>query len=636
MLKKLIFLTIALTMVLSTVLVAAPILAVDTSQVCGMDGNNYASADAAEAAGVDVSYEFACVAPTSESGLYEAETDVHFVGALVEVGSTDVPTNIIIRPNEGGLDRTVEITEDTVIARRDDRGGALPGWIPGDQIRVIGKNNENTDVVEATIVVNLSIEFKKHRGINGWITTIDKDAQAITYQWMNVEHIFKYDDTTKFVAAGKNPATVDDLEINDRIRGRLQRVRTDAESSDDVAKIVVVLRRGALLYMKIRTFTPIVTLVRLDSTIIPTTIQVKMENTPGLKANDVNNLIGTEGALITVNVDENTRIVRKYFGRTDLSEFTVGDRLRIVGRVNDDGTVDAKLIKNNSIWKTTTKGHAGVVTEVNTSESYLMVEWTPIKRLTLKKLKAKLQEADNTVTAQVINQQTVEQHITKLKDLKQSLKDRLKTATEEQVGKLKRMIKNKKVQIQRIKHANLKLSDLIERLPAKKIRVDITEDTQIVVGTNTNATIDEIQIGDKVRFRGTKHKTLDIITADTIVVVSSLPEIEEPLDTSLDDVNEVVSEIVTDDTDNAIVEDTSSNTEEEITESDDSETACKAEGETIPVIADPPSCCEGLTLIPPKEADIVGISGICTALCGNGTCNSDTESNYNCSEDCIE
>lgn len=62
---------------------------------------------------------------------------------------------------------------------------------------------------------------------------------------------------------------------------------------------------------------------------------------------------------------------------------------------------------------------------------------------------------------------------------------------------------------------------------------------------------------------------------------------------------------------------------------------CKKEGETIPVIAEPPECCEGLELIPPKE-QLLGISGTCTAKCGNGVCDSETESAYNCSEDCEE
>jgi len=61
---------------------------------------------------------------------------------------------------------------------------------------------------------------------------------------------------------------------------------------------------------------------------------------------------------------------------------------------------------------------------------------------------------------------------------------------------------------------------------------------------------------------------------------------------------------------------------------------CVPEGGTIPVIPTPPECCEGLTIIPPKEPDIVGIAGICTAKCGNGICDIETESEFNCPQDC--
>lgn len=62
--------------------------------------------------------------------------------------------------------------------------------------------------------------------------------------------------------------------------------------------------------------------------------------------------------------------------------------------------------------------------------------------------------------------------------------------------------------------------------------------------------------------------------------------------------------------------------------------SCVIEGRSMSVISNPPECCQGLRLIPPKEPDILGIKGICTAECGNGICNSETESDHNCPEDC--
>ncbi len=653
MLKKLTFSIVALTMILSTALIVPPVVAVDNTQVCGMDGQNYASAEAAEAAGFDVSYGFACVNPTSESGLYESESDVNFAGMLIEVGSTDVPTTLIIRNNINSEDYTVEVTADTILGQSQDQTTNLSDWIPGDQIRVIGKKNENTDTIESTILANLSIIIRSNQGANGWITAINKDIKTITYQWANVEHTFAYDDNTRFVAGLKNPATADDLAINDRIRGRLL-LRADETA---LAKIVVVLRRGEDLFMKIRTFRPNAKLVRLNNVITPTTIQVMIKDTSGLRANDVNNLIGTKGALITVNITEDTKLVRKYFGRVMLGKFSVGDNLHIVGRVNDDGTVDAKLIKNNSIWKTSTQGHAGVVTGIDVDKSYIMVNWTPIKYLTSKKLKEKLNQADNTVIAQIVDESgdsgntenivATDNTINK-QTLISRLQQRVKTVIAAKIGNFIRNVKYKKVVINRIKHSNITIGDLVTRLPGKKIRVDITEDTQIVVGTNDNATISDIQNGDKVRIRGTKHANLPIVMAKTIVVVNSLPEIEESLDTAIDDVNQVVSEIVTDDMDNAITNNTTTGTEKEITENGDSN--CAKEGEFVNPDSlkgktdYPDECCHGLkgliAYAVNDEEKCEGITGTpyltCTS-CGDGICdeiNEWFENKCNCPEDC--
>ena len=76
--------------------------------------------------------------------------------------------------------------------------------------------------------------------------------------------------------------------------------------------------------------------------------------------------------------------------------------------------------------------------------------------------------------------------------------------------------------------------------------------------------------------------------------------------------------------------------EEPAPEAPEEKPGCVGEGGTIPVIANPPECCAGLTLIDRKESSILGISGICTAKCGNGACDAETESPKNCPADCVE
>lgn len=585
MFKKFLCSFLSFVFVLSSVVAAVPALA--DSQVCGVDNITYASAAAAEAAGVDVSYEFACATVASEANLYEAKSDINFTGMLIEIGSTDVPTNIIVRKqvskkgNETmDVDYTVNVTKDTILGQKRDQATNLSDWIPGDQIRVIGKKNENSDYIEAVILANLSIVINNHRALNGWITKIASSTKEISYKWGDKENTFKYDDSTRFVVGLKNPATADDLRVGDRIRVRLIFRQGEAP----LAKIIVALRRGNDLFMKIRTFITEATLVRLDSTIIPTTIQIRVDKTPGLKAGDVNNLIGAEGTLVTVNITEDTKIVRKYFGKTNLSELSVGDKLQIVGRVNDDGTLDAKVVKDNSIWKTSTQGHAGVVNEVNVSGNYLIVNWMPFKHITRKQLKEKMKEKDDTVKAQTVSTdcegdssgttdceakaglkaKLVKQAVQSANKLREGLKARVKNVVPEKVGKLVREVMHKKVKIERIKHDGLKVGDLVKRLPAKKIKVVVNSNTKVVVGTNNNATLSDIKNGDKVRIRGTMSATNEALTADTIVVVNSLPEIEEPEDALINDINEIVSVITTNNSSNTIANTTVSATEEEV------------------------------------------------------------------------
>ncbi len=552
---------LAFALVLPMLAPQAGVIAAD-GEVCGYDGVTYDSETTAEEAGVDVSYDFACTNPDTESDLFEEKTEVEFAGMLIEIGSTDLPTTVIIRDNSDGHDYTVEISAETKM-----EGTVLSNWIPGDQVKVEGLKNENTENIEASELKNVSIDRRENKGVNGWITAINTETSEITYQWANVEHTFKYNDDTRFVVGAINPASASDLQINDRIRARL---------SDDTAKIVITLRRGEDLFMKIRTFRPNAELVRLDSTIVPTTIQVRMLRTPGIQAGDVNNLIGTEGTLITINITEDTKIVRKYFGKTGLDEFLIGDNLQIVGRVNDDGTVDAKLLKNNSIWQTVLRAHAGVVTEVNVDESYIMVNWTPVKPVTRKVLRERLNDdGDGEVIAQMVGAEdqrlrarpTLYSTQERVKILREKTLERIKNYKEKAVGVISRQLQAKKVQIERIRHENVKVKDLIERMPTKKMKVEINDDTTIIVAGNENATISEIANGDKVRVRGIRHASLPLISAETITVVARLPEIEEDLEVGLDEINEIVEEFVDEDEDDG----NESDTEEVIEDEDDEE-----------------------------------------------------------------
>ena len=500
--------------------------------VCGVDGITYTSAATAEAASTDVSYQGECQVVTSEANLYESMVAMNFAGVLIEIGTTELPTTLIVENNDDKTHYTIEALATTVIQPVN-----LSYWIPGDQVRVVGSLNENTQTITATSLANLSFIASQYDGFNGWITKIDTTASTFSYTWNNVEYLVKVTDRTRIVSGLNNPATLADLKVGDRVRGRIFENSTEA-------KIVVVLRRGENLFMKIRTFVPNVELVRLSSTVVPTTIQVKIIKTPGLKANDVNNLIGTEGALVTVNVTEDTILTRKYFGRTTLAEFQPGDNLRIVGRVNDDGTVDAKLIKDNSIWQTNIFGHAGIVQSVNISESYIEIAWSPIKYKSRQEIKNRYEERKGVTQAQLVAAgQSVDKNslMTQLRDRVQKLADQFQAKLQQTRERIM-----KKIESERVNRPGLRLGDVIEVMPTRIVRVNITADTEIRIGDNADATIGDIEVQDRVLIRGVRRSGDTIIDAKSIVVLPSMPELDDSLETALDDVNDIVEQISSD------------------------------------------------------------------------------------------
>jgi hypothetical protein len=95
---------------------------------------------------------------------------------------------------------------------------------------------------------------------------------------------------------------------------------------------------------------------------------------PHLRRGDVNNLVGNEGDELVVSYDEDTRIVRRFNGETTADQLVEGDTLFIVGRVNDDGTVSARLVKDADIWTKDVLRHAGEVTDIDLDDREITVE----------------------------------------------------------------------------------------------------------------------------------------------------------------------------------------------------------------------------------------------------------------------
>lgn len=57
----------------------------------------------------------------------------------------------------------------------------------------------------------------------------------------------------------------------------------------------------------------------------------------------------SKDSVVTVKVESKTKLYRRYFGKTVLPEMAVGDRIKITGWLNVDGTITATYVKDDDI-----------------------------------------------------------------------------------------------------------------------------------------------------------------------------------------------------------------------------------------------------------------------------------------------
>jgi DNA-directed RNA polymerase subunit E'/Rpb7 len=308
----------------------------------------------------------------AEEANSDVTTSVDFTGQLIELSSTSVPTVIVVRVNPTGAftDYTINITPDTAFGSFKWNTTAMEDWMSGDAVRIIGEQDANTGLVDAEYAINQSLNPLTMQGLNGWITAIDGEASTITVQWLNIEHVVNITDDTHLVISPNTAASITDFQIGDRVRVRMNK----DGAVENEARFVVALRRGSNLFLKARTrpFT-----AELNSLTINEdgsgTMEVTIGENDHLLPGDVNNLFGVEGDIKTVTFLDQTKTVRRFMGTSDASEFVVGDKLLIVGRANDDGTISAYMIRDNDIWMAGVSTHSGDIVSIDTATNTLVV-----------------------------------------------------------------------------------------------------------------------------------------------------------------------------------------------------------------------------------------------------------------------
>ncbi len=312
----------------------------------------------------------------ANTAVAEVFATVNESGTLIEIGNTTAEeTTIIIRVMHEGesVDQTVQVNSDTKIITDANRNADLSDWIAGDQIKYTAKQGENSGELIALTLKNRSFK-NRHFGRNGWIKDIRIDENKMDVEWAGQVYTLDTSDA-RMVAGLKNPATLDDFKVGDRIRARV----IDDNDGNNLtwdAKIIVVLRRGKALFMRVTRWVVPAEIVSIpEDTTRPFVITAKVLPSRFYEKGDVNNLIGAPDTEININIEEKTILVRRFLGRATIGEFMEGDKIRVVGRLNEEtGNIDALLVKDNSIQRLGVSRRVSIVKSINTDSKTILVQ----------------------------------------------------------------------------------------------------------------------------------------------------------------------------------------------------------------------------------------------------------------------
>lgn len=295
---------------------------------------------AALALGLALSLSTSAFAKMEDKDVYfggsAKETSSEFVqmrvrGTLSEMPSTTAPTTLAI--TSGGKTYLVDVTSSTVIVRLYNGKSNLTEFTLGDDLEVLGTPTDFGSI-KAKILKNRSIHLTNTRGVLGDIKSIDADNKAFVFTWKGKDYNVKVDADTKIMIPGiKSKAKLADLKVGDRAQGRAV---YNSSTQIYLAKNIVVIRRDGvdLLKKAAKEVNKNGTLSKIDSTALPATIEMTKD-----------------GVVYKVNITSKTVIMRKHFGKSDLSEFKVGDKIRVIGKTaaGDKTIINAQVLKNDSL-----------------------------------------------------------------------------------------------------------------------------------------------------------------------------------------------------------------------------------------------------------------------------------------------
>lgn len=111
----------------------------------------------------------------------------------------------------------------------------------------------------------------------------------------------------------------------------------------------------------------------ISGTVLPADLTVQLSKVSPKKLKNFPSAFPSATSTVVVHVTKDTKIVRKYMGKADLSELAVGDQVSVTGKLQTDGSVNATMVKDNAIH-VTFNAKKGAVTAIDATASTFTIK----------------------------------------------------------------------------------------------------------------------------------------------------------------------------------------------------------------------------------------------------------------------
>lgn len=270
-----------------------------------------------------------------------APASVTISGALQAGFATTTPTTLqVLTPYRGMV--TVNVSSSTTIVRRYDGASALDEMSPGDHIAVSGAMSGTT--FNATGIKDLTIQKAFTRGF-GVITSINSGTTQLTVRVLADTHSRG---NTPFVKGQIIYLTVTPSMSVTLSDGSTGTVADNLDVGVDIVSLGTYNRHSHTMQSVSR--------MRVVSPKVGSITQISGLLQPGFSTSVPSTLtLQTIGhGMVTVSLDVNTKLVRRYNGPSSLAEFSPNDRLNVTAKYEGVGSYSAVRIKDITIQRADT------------------------------------------------------------------------------------------------------------------------------------------------------------------------------------------------------------------------------------------------------------------------------------------